>query len=314
MSRRRVISGLALIGLVVASGTGYLGWRLASSSADTTVSGALELGRAGSILYVEPGSGRVRQAPAGGGEAFGAGPTCHRVYAGGDTLACLRTTAVPMASELEITEAGVTSRLDLWGNPSRVRVSASGRLVAWTVFRTGDTYLVPGAFATTAGIFDLRVGTHYGSLEDFTALVDGRTYTAVDRNFWGITFAADDRTFYATMASKGRTWLMRGDLVTRRLVALRRNVECPSISPDGSRLAYKFRMGRSWRLHVLELSSGADWALAETAHVDDQPAWLDDQTVAYGKKDGDRPAVFAVPADGSGMPRRIVTGSSPAAG
>lgn len=308
------MSGLALIGLVVASGTGYLGWRLAAGEA--VPAGALELGRAGTMLYVEPGSGRVRQAPAGGGEAFGAGPTCHRVYAGGDTLACLRATAVPMASELDITEAGSTSRrtLELWGNPSRVRVSASGRLVAWTVFRTGDTYLVPGAFATTAGIFDLRLGTHYGSLEDFTALVDGTAYKAVDRNFWGITFAADDRTFYATMASKGRTWLMRGDLVTRRLVAMRQNVECPSISPDGSRLAYKFRTGKTWRLHVLQLPSGADWALAETAHVDDQPVWLDDQTVAYSKNDGDRPGVFAVPADGSGVPRRIVTGSSPAAG
>jgi hypothetical protein len=213
-----------------------------------------------------------------------------------------------MASELDIIPAaGERRTLQLWGNPSRVRVSASGALVGWTVFRTGDTYLVPGAFATTAGIFDLRTGAHHGSLEDFTTYLDGKPYAAVDRNFWGVTFAPDDRTFYATMATAGKTWLMRGDLSAGRMTAIRQNVECPSISPDGTRIAYKFRTGKNWRLHVLDLASGRDVALAEPDHVDDQPAWLDEKTVAYGKKS----AVYAVPADGSGTPHHLVDGSSP---
>lgn len=118
-----------------------------------------------------------------------------------------------------------------------------------------------------------------------------------------MTFAADDRTFYATMAADGTTWLMRGDLRTRRLTALRRNVECPSLSPDGTRIAYKKRAGTRWRLHVLDLRRGSDTALAETADIDDQAAWLDGKTVGYAKPGRNGPEVFAVPADGSGAPR-----------
>ena len=308
MNRRRVVAGVALIAMVVAAGIGYLGWRVATTPSAAAQSG-VQLDRSGTMLYVEPGTGRVLQIPAGGDSVIGTGPTCQRVYAGGGTMACLRATAVPMASELDLIDGGgkVLKTLQLWGNPSRVRVSPSGHLAAWTVFRSGDSYMAAGAFSTTAGIYDLRDGTHYGSLEDFTAVVDGKPYKAVDVNYWGVTFAADDVTFYATMASKGRTWLMRGDLHKRQLTAVRENVECPSLSPDGTRIAYKYRTGKTWRLHVLTLATNQDVALAETAHVDDQPAWLDEATVAYSKEN----AVFGVPADGTGHPKRLAAGSSP---
>lgn len=299
---RRLV-GVVLIAMVLAAGIGYVGWRARS----VTAGGAIDLARTGSWLYVD--GGRVRQS----GEDQPTGPACQRAYAAGGTLACLRATAVPMSAELEIHAGKLVKTLPVWGDPSRVRVSPSGRLVAWTVFRTGDSYLVPGAFATTAGIYDLRTGAHHGSLEDFTAYVDGRPYRSIDVNYWGVTFLRDDRTFYATMSSKGRTWLMRGDLAARRLVAVRTNVECPSLSPDQTRIAYKYRTGSTWRLHVLDLATGADHPLAEPVHVDDQPAWLDDRTVAYSKNDGSRPAVFTVPADGSGSPARLFDGSSPAA-
>lgn len=308
MSRSRIVAGVTLIAVVVAAGIGYLGWRVATTQPAAAQTG-VQLGQSNTMLYVEPGTNQVRQVR--GDAVVGTGPACQRAYASGGTMACLRATAVPMASELDLIDGSgkVLKTLQLWGNPSRVRVSPSGKLAAWTVFRSGDSYLAPGAFSTTAGIYDLRSGTHYGSLEDFTAYVDGRPYRSVDVNYWGVTFAADDATFYATMASKGKTWLVRGDLASRSLTALRENVECPSLSPDGSRIAYKFRTGKSWRLHVLTLATGADIALAETSHVDDQPAWLDDGTVAYGKQ----MSVFAVPADGSGQPRKLVAGSSPAA-
>lgn len=310
MSRGRIVAGITLIAVFVAGGIGYLGWRVATTQEAVAQSG-VQLDRAGTMLYVEPGSNRVRQVPVGGGAAVGAGPVCQRVYASGGRMACLRATAVPMASEVDLIDATgrVLKTLQLWGNPSRVRVSPSGHLAAWTVFRSGDSYLMAGAFSTTAGIYDLRSGTHYGSLEDFTVSVDGRPYESADVNYWGVTFAADDVTFYATMASKGKTWLMRGDLRTKRLTALRENVECPSLSSDGTRIAYKFRAGKAWRLHVLTLSTGADVALSEPSNVDDQPAWLDDNTVAYGKQTD----IFAVPADGSGQPRKLIAGSSPAA-
>ncbi len=308
MSRRRIVAGITLIAVFVAAGIGYLSWRVATTQPAVAQTG-VRLDQSGTMLYVEPATNRVRQVR--GDAVLGTGPACQRVYASGGTMACLRATAVPMASELDLIDGDgkILKTLELWGNPSRVRVSPSGKLAAWTVFRSGDSYLAAGAFSTTAGIYDLRSGTHYGSLEDFTAYVDGRPYRSVDVNYWGVTFAADDVTFYATMASKGKTWLVRGSLANRTLTTLRENVECPSLSPDGSRIAYKFRTGKTWRLHVLTIASGTDLALAETNHIDDQPTWLDDTTVAYSKQ----MSVFAVPADGSGKPRKLVAGSSPAA-
>ena len=65
-----------------------------------------------------------------------------------------------------------------------------------------------------------------------------------------------------------------------------------------------------WRLHVLDLRTMADTALAETRMVDDQAEWLDDGTVLYGLEG----AVWSVPADGTGAPRQLLAGAlSPAA-
>lgn len=35
---------------------------------------------------------------------------------------------------------------------------------------------------------------------------------------------------------------MRGDVTARTLTTVHRNVECPSLSPDGTRVAYKKRV------------------------------------------------------------------------
>ncbi len=47
------------------------------------------------------------------------------------------------------------------------------------------------------------------SLESYAITRDGRAYRAADVNFWGVTFA-DDTHFYATLATGGRTYLVRG--------------------------------------------------------------------------------------------------------
>ncbi|WP_435885828.1 hypothetical protein [Streptomyces erythrochromogenes] len=69
----------------------------------------------------------------------------------------------------------------------------------------------------------------WGPHRDEPAHKDGGPYRSADVNFRGVTFADDERTFYATMAAGGRTHLVRGDLAERTVTTLRENVECPSL-------------------------------------------------------------------------------------
>jgi hypothetical protein len=296
---KRTVLGAVLVAAVLVAGAVFVGMRAVGARPSEE---SLDLG-GGELVYVDP-AGRVRQAGR-------TGPACQRVDVAAGTLVCLRATAVPAQSEIVVfDEAGERLRLSEWGTPSRARVSPSGHLVMWTVFRAGDSYLGGvGTFSTTAGIYDLVRDEHFGSLEDFTLMVNGAEHTADDVNYWGITFSRDDRTFYATAASGGKTWLVRGSLDTRVLTSVRENVECPSLSPDGERIAYKYRSGDLWRLHVLDLASGRDVELAESRHVDDQPQWLDDSWVAYGRDK----AVWKVPASGGGSPELVLAdAASPA--
>ena len=81
-----------------------------------------------------------------------------------------------------------------------------------------------------------------------------------------------------------------------------KGVECPSLSPDGRRIAFKSRRGNQWRLHVLDLETRRRTALAETRSVDDQVEWLDEGRILYGLEGN----IWVVPADGSGAPRVYV--------
>ncbi|KUJ67330.1 TolB [Streptomyces albus subsp. albus] len=246
--------------------------------------------------------------------------SCARVYAAGGTGLCLRLDGDLTTYELVVLRPDLTekSSYPLVGIPNRARVSPSGRLVAWTVFVTGDSYN-GGRFSTRVGILDTRTDTLIPTLEDWHVTVDGKPYQAADLNFWGVTFTRDDKRFYATMSTRGHRYLVEGELATRTLRTLRENVECPSLSPDGSRLAFKSARGgdpdKGWRLSVLDLRSGRETRLAETRSVDDQAAWLDDRTVAYGLPRGRGHAdVWRVPADGTGAPRLLIPeADSPAA-
>jgi hypothetical protein len=244
---------------------------------------------------------------------------CLRAYAAAGTGICLRPSSA-WSYEVVVLDADLKPRqaFAVPGLPNRARVSPSGRFVAWTVFVGGDSYTSSG-FSTRTGILDTRTGTTVNTLEDFTVIRDGAPYRNVDVNFWGVTFAADDNRFYATMSTGGRRYLVRGDLAARTVQTLQDNVECPSLSPDGTRIAFKRAIDadpmKGWRLSVLDLASMRVTQTAEGASVDDQAAWLDGATLAYTlRQDDGRPDVWSVPADGSGAPRLLIPGAeSPAA-
>src|SRR5439155_27199236 len=109
----------------------------------------------------------------------------------------------------------------------------------------------------------------------------------------------------------GRTYLVRGDLAQRSLIVLHDNVECPALSPDNRRIAFKKRVGPAedpWRFYVIDLSTLAERPIAaETRSIDDQLEWLDDGHVLYGVPRTGQPSsrdVWVAPVDGTG-PARI---------
>lgn len=213
----------------------------------------------------------------------------------------------------------------LAGPPSRTRVSPDGRLAAFTVFVNGHGYATPG-FTTRTSIVDTMVGSVLvEDLEAWPVERDGQVFKAADFNFWGVTFAPDGRRFFATLGTGGKTFLLEGDIAARRLRVIQSDVECPSLSPDGLRIAFKQResgagSGRHlWRLHVMDLATAKLTTLnAETRNVDDQVEWLDAARLLYalpqqGALSSAGTDVWSIAADGSGAPELYLpAGFSPA--
>jgi hypothetical protein len=180
------------------------------------------------------------------------------------------------------------SSFHLDGRPSRTRVSPDGRFGATTVFVKGQAHGYSSvAFSTQTLIVDMASGAVLADVEQFETWRDGVRIKAADFNFWGVTFARDSNTFYATLQTAGKAYLVRGDLGRRQMTVLRENVECPSLSPNNKLIAFKKKVGPSlspWRLYVLDLATMKEWPLlAEFRSVDDQIEWLDDAHVLYAR-------------------------------
>jgi hypothetical protein len=328
-----VVAALLLAGL----GTGFV-LHAASRAADgnrtragdpTVAAGGVSLAQRARLAFVNsaPGPHRtdVAAVPAAdpGAARTASALKCARFYAASGTGVCLQSGlgVVSQTNRAVVTDAALHTEhtFALAGTPSRARVSPSGHLVAWTVFVGGESY---GAafFSTRTSIADTRTWQLLPNLEDFAITLNGSRYHAVDDNFWGVTFAADDDTFYATLGTGGHTYLMRGSVAHRTVTSVGvQNVECPSLSPDGTRIAFKKRIlgGASlWHEYVLDLRTMKQTPLAEHRSVDDQAAWLDDRTVAYAlPHEGDVKStdLWSVPADGSGAPHLLIRdASSPA--
>lgn len=241
---------------------------LFASSAFDQSNGYLALAAAGSI------------AP----ERYRASLRCERVHFASGTGVCLaadRKAITTYTAHIFGPDFEIRRSLPLVGAPSRTRVSPDGTRASITVFVSGDSYNAKG-FSTRTRLVDAEAGTIIADLEEFAVTRDGAPFKAVDFNFWGVTFARDSNRFYATLRTGGTNYLVEGDVNARTARVLRSGVECPSISPDNTRIAYKAPGTTTlWRLHVLDLSTLRDTPLAETRNVDDQVEWLDDDRIAY---------------------------------
>jgi hypothetical protein len=258
-------------------------------------------------------------APQGG--AYITPLSCERVYFANGRGLCLSVTDEgtigpegPVASrwaEVFDETFRVRRRIRLAGAPSRVRVSPDGRYAAATVFDSGHSY-ADHRFSTRTTIFNLE--TAEVAIDDLEAVEtrrDGAAFRAQDFNFWGVTFAHDGDTFFATLDTAGTSYLVKGRVDQRIMNVVHAGVECPSLSPDNTRIAFKRRVGSQsrgwWQIAVLDLSSMKESLLtAETRSVDDQVEWLDDERVAYHITGEGTPAdLWAVRVDGTGRPERI---------
>lgn len=331
--RRRLLVLLAAVLVLAGVGTGVVLHAAARAeranqphAGDPTVgAGRLTLDQKSRLMFVNAAAGPHRTAVAsvpsadpGGGRTASA-LKCVRFYAAAGTGVCLQSNpgVLKQSNQALLLDADLRTKrtFPLAGTPSRARVSPSGRFVAWTVFVSGESYS-SAFFSTRTSVLDTRTMKLTPSLETFAITKDGKSYHASDVNFWGVTFAADDDTFYATLNTANKTYLVRGSLSRRTVTTLVENVECPSLSPDGTRVAFKKRvLSRTdlWHEYVLDLKTLRETPLAEHHSVDDQATWLDDRTVAYAlPSDGDVKStdLWSVPADGTGKPRLLIAGAS----
>jgi Tol biopolymer transport system component len=241
--------------------------------------------------------------------------SCETIYVAADSGICLKakrgvvTTYTGVLFDANTLET--RAQLPLPGVPSRNRISRDGKVAAYTVFVTGHGYTALD-FSTQTLILDAHTGQIIGDLEAFAVTRDDKPFKESDFNFWGVTFTPDGKNFYATLSSGGAHYLVRGDIDKRTATVIHTNVECPSLSPDGKRVAYKKRFIIDqrivWELHVLDLATGKETPLADKRSIDDQLEWLDTDNVLYSvpATENDTNAstsVWIAAADGKTKPR-----------
>lgn len=240
---------------------------------------------------------------------------CDRIYFAGSRGICLTseadgTSAVHFARVFD-EQFQPTHRVALTGPPSRVRISSDGRRAAATVFESGHSYAQQG-FSTKTTVIDLIDGRVICELEEFAVWKDKQRIHEKDFNFWGLTFAQDSNTFYATLETGGVSYLVKGDIDRREIHVVRGGVECPSLSPDGTKLVFKKRLGsRSrgwWQLARFDIATNEELVLdKESRSVDDQVEWLDNQTVMYHLTGiGSAADLWTLSVDGSSPPKLLL--------
>jgi hypothetical protein len=242
--------------------------------------------------------------------------SCERLhYAAGGGVCLVADERLPIVRYLAYTFDASFQRgpeIELTGPPIRARVAADGRRAAVTVFERGHSY-ADAAFSTRTTVIEIATGRVIADLEDFAVDKDGAPFTSIDFNFWGLTFAHDGDTFYATLKTQGERYLIKGSVDARRATVVRPGVECPSLSPNGQLIVYKKPLTSEigWQLHVLNLATGSDRPLNQVRRsVDDQVDWFDDEHVVYYDSAPEGTGVWMLSIDGVAPPQLLIPDAS----
>lgn len=240
--------------------------------------------------------------------------SCEAVYVASDRGICLKADrGVFTTYSAELFDARTfqsAGTIALKGVPSRCRVAADGSLAALTVFVTGHSYASTD-FSTQTLLLNAKTAAVLADLETYSVFREGQPFSNQDFNFWGVSFVPDAKEFYCTLSTNRQHFLVKGDTASRTARLIHDEVECPSLSPDGRRVAYKKRIlsdGRiTWRIQVLELQTGNETPLPEERTVDDQLEWLDRDQLLYTLPANDTGSsastnVWKIAADGSRKP------------
>jgi hypothetical protein len=238
--------------------------------------------------------------------------SCERVhYAAGSGVCMVNDeTRLPVRYVAHVFDRAFRVRhtIALTGPPIRARVAPDGRRASLTVFERGHSYAEEG-FSTRTIVIDTASGRQLADLEAFAVKKDGAPFKSIDFNFWGVTFAADGDQFFATLKTHGERYLVKGSIDARQAVVLRPDVECPSLSPDGSLVVFKkpLKQEVGWHLHVLDLATGAEHPLNQGRRsIDDQVDWFDDRHVVYHDSAAEGTGIWLLSVDGTTPPRLLL--------
>jgi Tol biopolymer transport system component len=133
-------------------------------------------------------------------------------------------------------------------------------------------------------------------------------------NFWPSASTDGAKIAFGNAASfNTNLWTMSVDPTTGKVSGQHRPITgglvdrtAPFPSPDGKRLAYKANSGMTQEVRVLELATGQETRIGETAQAT-PPVISDDGTqVAYAVREKDKLSIYTVAVTG-GVPRRLCT-------
>ena len=180
-----------------------------------------------------------------------------------------------------------------------------------TTFVNGDSYNARELLDRARSIVDLRTGDDSRQPRGLHGPTRRRaSSTRRNFNFWGVTFARTTTASTRRSATGERPTWSQGEARVATAAGADDGVECPSLSPDGTRIAFKQQVGDSHgslaHLRPRPDDHEARAPLAETRSVDDQVEWLDDNRILYWRDTG----IWVVHADGSGKPAVFVRQAS----